>query len=70
MNAEYEKFLKAVAANPHLPHTPTPVADAAWHAHILDTRDYAKMCQERFGAFLHHDPATGAGYCASVPVGS
>jgi hypothetical protein len=33
-------------------------ADHFWHAHILDTEDYAKVCQKILGrrGFLHHKP--------------
>lgn len=30
--------------------------DAAWHAFILHTRDYAEFCDRYFGRFLHHQP--------------
>jgi hypothetical protein len=66
MHPAYEAFLDQVAANPTARHVPSPEADAHWHEHLLDTRGYAEMCQERFGRFLHHEPATGAGYCAAT----
>src|SRR5579872_7076194 len=33
-------------------------ADRFWHAHILDTEDYAKVCQAILGrkGFIHHKP--------------
>jgi hypothetical protein len=33
-------------------------ADQYWHAHIIDTEDYAKVCQTILGkrGFLHHKP--------------
>lgn len=60
---EYRDFLRSVAADPHKEHTPTSLADAAWHAHILDTKEYAAFCEAEFGYFVHHTP--GIGYCAS-----
>ncbi|MBP2297380.1 glycine-rich domain-containing protein [Azospirillum picis] len=30
--------------------------EPAWHAFILDTREYAKFCQGAFGRMLHHWP--------------
>jgi hypothetical protein len=30
--------------------------DAFWHAHILDTMDYERMCREVFGTMVHHCP--------------
>ncbi len=38
---------------------PSKIVDEFWHAHILDTRKYAKDCEEFFGAFLHHFPYLG-----------
>ena len=31
------------------------VIDKVWHVHILNTRDYAAFCDERFGRFIHHE---------------
>ena len=39
---------------------PNTLADAFWHAHILDTRRYRKDCQSVFGYFLDHNPGFGA----------
>lgn len=67
MHPAYEAFLDQVAANPGGRHVPTPEADRHWHAHLLDTRAYAEMCRERFGRFLHHEPATLSNpYCAAT----
>lgn len=30
--------------------------EPAWHAFILDTREYARFCQGAFGRMLHHWP--------------
>ena len=38
---------------------PTGPVDEFWHAHILDTRAYARDCQELFGEYLHHFPYFG-----------
>jgi hypothetical protein len=35
---------------------PTGPIDEFWHAHILDTRAYARDCDFLFGHFLHHFP--------------
>lgn len=61
--AEYRNFLRCVIAEPHKEHKPSPLADAAWHAHILDTKEYVEFCNAEFGYFLHHTP--GVGYCAT-----
>ncbi|MYB27654.1 MAG: hypothetical protein F4X38_00800 [Acidimicrobiaceae bacterium] len=40
-----------------VPLSPTPIVDAAWHATILHTRQYAELCQN-LGAsgLIHHEP--------------
>lgn len=35
---------------------PTQEIDSAWHFFILNTREYAAYCKERFGTFIHHVP--------------
>ena len=32
--------------------------DLMWHTFLLFTRDYARFCDEYFGAFIHHYPRT------------
>lgn len=61
--AEYRDFLRAVIADPRKEHKPSALADAAWHAHILDTCEYTTFCKDTFGRYLHHTP--GVGYCAA-----
>lgn len=34
--------------------------DEVWHTTLLFTRLYADLCQNVFGDFVHHDPATEA----------
>lgn len=38
---------------------PTKSADEVWHEFILFTKDYAETCENLFGKFIHHKPATG-----------
>ena len=38
---------------------PTGPIDDFWHAHILDTKAYARDCQALFGEYLHHFPYFG-----------
>jgi hypothetical protein len=38
---------------------PTGPVDEFWHAHILDTRAYARDCDALFGEYLHHFPYFG-----------
>ncbi|MFD9161514.1 glycine-rich domain-containing protein [Streptomyces sp. NPDC059558] len=49
------QFLE-VASTASKPVSPSRPVDAAWHAFILHTADYANYCQERFGRFIHHKP--------------
>ncbi|MGB1868790.1 MAG: glycine-rich domain-containing protein [Porticoccaceae bacterium] len=37
---------------------PSKVVDQAWHEFILFTKQYEGFCQQAFGRFLHHTPAT------------
>lgn len=36
---------------------PSSAVDDVWHAHILDTANYARFCTAVFGDFLHHNPS-------------
>jgi hypothetical protein len=36
---------------------PSAPVDAAWHAFILHTRDYADYCERKLGGFAHHNPS-------------
>lgn len=49
------KFVDAAAQFPTVKITPSNVVDEGWHALILHTGPYAKMC-ERLGRFVHHYP--------------
>ena len=54
----YKRFL-FLSATSEAPIVPTTLIDKFWHFHILDTRKYAKDCQQIFGYFLHHFPYLG-----------
>ena len=56
---DYRRFLHLHLLYPGLEIVPTKLIDEVWHQHILDTRAYAKDCQELFGEFLHHYPYFG-----------
>jgi len=58
---DYRRFLKLQALYPNERVSPTKLIDDFWHYHILDTRAYAKDCEEIFGHFIHHNPYFGAG---------
>ncbi|AKJ32151.1 hypothetical protein AAW51_5460 [Caldimonas brevitalea] len=53
----YRRYLVLRAKYPRLDLSPTEEADAFWHAHILDTRKYARDCRWVFGRYLHHVPS-------------
>ena len=54
--AEMVRFLDLCAASA-TPLAPSKKVDKAWHEFLLFTREYEAFCQERYGRFLHHDPA-------------
>lgn len=55
----YRKFLALTARYRDEKICPTGPIDTFWHAHILDTRAYARDCEAVFGEFLHHFPYFG-----------
>ena len=55
----YLKFLALNARYPDQKICPTGPIDTFWHAHIVDTRAYARDCEFVFGEMLHHYPYFG-----------
>lgn len=55
----YRKFLALNIRYPDRKICPTGPIDEFWHAHILDTRAYARDCDALFGQMLHHFPYFG-----------
>ncbi len=55
----YRKFLALNVRYRNQKICPTGPIDTFWHAHILDTRAYARDCQVIFGDYLHHFPYFG-----------
>ena len=53
------RFLDLCAASPSVL-APSKKVDKAWHELIVHTRAYAELCEERYGRFIHHDPAESA----------
>ncbi|GAA0641716.1 hypothetical protein GCM10009548_02490 [Streptomyces malaysiensis subsp. malaysiensis] len=51
---EAVKYIAAVATAPE-PLTPSRVVDEGWHALILHTRIYHRLCS-KIGRFIHHVP--------------
>ena len=56
---KYKQFLNLKVKFPKMSFVPTDDIDMIWHAHILDTEQYAKDCNHLFGEFLHHEPFFG-----------
>ena len=59
VEALYRKFLALNIRYPDRKICPTGPIDEFWHAHILDTRAYARDCERLFGQMLHHFPYFG-----------
>ena len=57
--SQYKKWLSLKKKNPDMNIVPSKFIDEFWHAHILDTKSYAKDCETVFGYFLHHYPYFG-----------
>lgn len=57
---EYQKFLALVMAHPGRSYGMGGDVDEIWHEHILDTLNYAEMCDRIAGTFIHHVPAAGS----------
>ena len=51
-------FLAHLRAGDQVVGMPSKAADALWHEFILDTNAYKTFCDEAFGEFFHHIPAT------------
>lgn len=62
---EYRRFLALARRYPDRTVVPSRLLDQVWHAHILDTQNYALDCNRIFGYFLHHYPYLGMGQSAS-----
>lgn len=54
----YKNFLWLLKKHHPLPLVPTKEIDEFWHNHILSTKNYMKDCEQIFGHYLHHDPAS------------
>ena len=61
---EYKQFLALSVKYPEADLSPSKNVDAFWHAHILNTRQYARDCESTFGYFMHHEPGTRDGSAA------
>lgn len=54
----YKNFLYLQKKHLPLPLVPTKEIDEFWHNHILYTREYFHDCEQTFGHYLHHAPAS------------
>lgn len=59
LEIKYLRFLYLTLSRQDTTFVPTREIDELWHAHILDTRRYAKDCETIFGEFVHHLPSLG-----------
>lgn len=57
MERQYKLYLSFVATNPNGNYPISTKVDRMWHAHLLTTLSYHRMCHEVIGRFLHHVPA-------------
>ncbi len=53
---EYRRFL--VLAVDQCGVVPSKVIDEVWHQHLLNTENYADMCEQLKISFLHHRPTS------------
>ncbi|WP_405585879.1 glycine-rich domain-containing protein [Streptomyces sp. NBC_01092] len=49
------------AATATIPMVPSDDVDLGLHALILHTKEYAELCEQYAGRFLHHNPKPGGG---------
>ena len=56
---DYKRYMAITKSLNGYQLVPNGDIDRIWHEHILDTRQYAKDCQELLGGFLHHYPYFG-----------
>jgi hypothetical protein len=54
----YKNFLWLHTLYPNTTFVPSKEIDECWHNHILHTEHYMQDCQQLFGRYLHHAPAT------------
>ncbi len=54
----YKNFLLLMKKHQPAPLVPTRHIDEFWHNHILYTKQYFHDCEQIFGHYLHHEPAS------------
>lgn len=55
---EYRRFLTLVLLSDQAIPMCSRYVDEVWHTHILHTTDYTAFCDQVFGGYLHHTPAS------------
>jgi hypothetical protein len=58
---EYRRFLSLLMLAPGEEFGMAGLVDEYWHMHVLHTREYASLCEDVFGRFIHHCPSTEQG---------
>ncbi len=66
LEALKEYFFICNLANGQLVAMPSKVVDVAWHAFILNTKEYKHFCNKAFGRFLHHTPSSAIAISAQM----
>jgi hypothetical protein len=54
----YKNFLFLQKKHRTIPLVPTREIDEFWHNHILYTKNYFRDCEQIFGHYMHHEPAS------------
>jgi hypothetical protein len=54
----YKNFLFLLKKHHPVALVPTREIDEFWHNHILYTKQYFQDCEQVFGHYLHHEPAS------------
>lgn len=54
----FRQFLEIIGRDGQNVAAFSPLIDEFWHATILFTRTYSRLCKTCFGRILHHQPAT------------
>ena len=55
---EYARWLEILTTDgSKTKFSPSKLVDELWHAHILDSKAYARFCHEHYGVYVHHEPS-------------
>lgn len=56
LEREYKRYIELQVRYPGLILPMSAPVDPMWHAHMLFSKDYAAMCDQVNGRFIHHEP--------------